>query len=328
MVTSQKSRFVRRAYTLVELLVAIAIIALLMALLLPAIQAAREASRRVACANNIRQLALGAINHEGAFRRYPPGYLGETPANINIQPATNSYVGHLVYLMPFLELDSIYNSWSSKRDLTVTARTVVPNDPRYMRWSNGSDSLWDEASYKISVFLCPSDDPFSNTMSTVTEMRTTPINAGMSGFMEPTELGRTNYLGSAGRLGVGLPSRDFFKGVFYNRSRTRNADILDGTTNTLLFGEVTGQFTDPIRGVGRLRSFAWTAGAQFTEWHRPIYRYGRQKRIEKFSSMHPTIMNFAYADGSVKALSQDVDGDLLVGLSSIAGSEIVAESEN
>ncbi len=68
-------------------------------------------------------------------------------------------------------------------------------------------------------------------------------------------------------------------------------------------------------------------GGQFTEWHRPVYKYGRQKRIEKFSSMHPTVMNFAHADGSVKAVAQDVDGDLLVGLSSIAGNEILARRQ-
>ena len=328
MFTSRMSDSKRWAYTLVELLVAIAIIGLLMALMLPAIHAAREASNRATCANNIRQLALAAINHESSNRAYPPGYLGESPAAISIQPTTNSYVGHLVYLMPYMELDAIYNTWASKRDLNVTQRTVVPNDPRYVRWSNGPESLWDEASYKINFFLCPSDDAYSNTLSTVTEMRTTPSNAGMSGFAEQTTLGRTNYLGSAGRLGVGMASRDPYRGIFYNRSRTRPGDIVDGLSNTIMFGEVTGQFTDPNTGRGRLRSFAWTAGAQFTEWHRPVYKYGRQKRIEKFSSMHPTVMNFANADGSVKAVSQDVDGDLLVGLSSIAGSEVLAETDN
>lgn len=327
MLASQLSKTQRFAFSLVELLVAITIIGLLMALLLPAIQAAREVSHRATCSNNIRQLALAAANHESAHGRYPPGYLGETPAAISIQPTTNSYVGHLVYLMPYLELDSVYNVWASKRDLNVTPKFVVPNDPRYVRWCNGPDNLWDEATYKINVFLCPSDDAGSNSLSTVTEMRTTPSNAGMSGFAEPTTLGRTNYLGSAGRLGVGMVSRDPWRGIFYNRSRTRNSDITDGLTNTLMFGEVTGQFSDNYSR-GRQRSFSWNAGPQFTEWHRPIYKYGRQRRIEKFSAMHPTVINFAHADGSVKAYSQDVDGDLLVGLSSMSGSEVATEIEN
>lgn len=328
MVTSRTPNSQRCAYTLVELLAAIAIIGLLLALMLPAIQAAREASNRATCANNIRQLAFAAFNHESASRAYPPGYLGEAPAAVSIQPTTNSYVGHLVYLMPYLELDSIYNTWAAKRDLNVATRPAVPNDPRYVRWSNGPDSLWDDAAYKINFFLCPSDDAYGNTLATITEMRTTPSNAGMTGFTEQTTLGRTNYLGSAGRLGVGMVSRDPYRGIFYNRSRTRPGDIVDGLSNTIMFGEVTGQFTDSNLGRGRLRSFAWTAGGQFTEWHRPAYKYGRQKRLEKFSSMHPTVMNFANADGSVKGVSQDIDGDLLVGLSTIAGSEILAETDN
>lgn len=328
MFTSRLSKPTRSAYTLIELLVAITIIGLLVALLLPAIQAAREASHRATCANNIRQLALAAANHEAAFNRYPPGYLGEQPAAISIQPTTNSYVGHLVYLMPFLEIDQIYNTWAAKRDLNVSQRTPIPNDPRYVRWCTGPDNLWDEAAYKINVFLCPADDAYSNSLSTVTEMRTTPSNAGMTGFTEPTTLGRTNYLGNAGRLGLGMYSRDPWKGIFYNRSRTRASDITDGMSNTLMFGEVTGQFSDPVYGRGRTRSFAWTCGGQFTEWHRPIYKYGRQKRLEKYSAMHSTVMYFAHADSSVKAYSQDVDGDLLVSLSSIGMSDATAETEN
>ena len=136
-VTSRMSDSQRCAYTLVELLSAIAIIGLLLSLMLPAIQAAREASNRATCANHIRQLAMAAMNHESANRSYPPGYLGEAPAAISIQPTTNSYVGHLVYLMPHLELEAIYNIWASKRDLSVAPRVVVPNDPRYVRWANG-----------------------------------------------------------------------------------------------------------------------------------------------------------------------------------------------
>ncbi len=54
--------------------------------------------------------------------------------------------------MPYMEMDAIYNTWASKRDLNASVRSVIPNDPRYVRWSNGPDSLWDEASYRISFF--------------------------------------------------------------------------------------------------------------------------------------------------------------------------------
>lgn len=315
------------AFTLIELLVVVAIIGVLVALLLPAVQSAREAARRAQCSNNLKQLALAALNHESAHRKFPPGYLGDMPPKAQLDGANNSYVGHLVYLMPYLEAREIYDIWASKRNLSVDAPVHVPNDPRYMRWSIGSypngDRLWDELQFRVSTLICPSDAPYSNTSSTVTELRTTPSTGAMNGFAEPTKLGRTNYLGSAGQLGVGVASRNHKKGIFFNRSKTKTADIKDGMSCTLLFGEVTGSFEKPELAVGRQRSIAWVAGGQWTEWHRSVYRYGRQKRIERFSSMHPTVIQFAMADGSVHAISIDVEGELLVELSTMDCGEIV-----
>lgn len=281
------------------------------------------------CLNNLRQLGLAAHNFESQFGRFPPGYIGEWPVKPSMDAAFNSYIGHLVFLLPFLEGQAYYRPYSQKRELNIDICAKVPNDPRFTRWSNGAypngDSLWVDHQVDVAVFLCPSDDAASNDSSTVTELRTSSISGVLHGFTEPTSLGRTNYLGSAGRLGVGVPSRDPEKGIFYNRSKTRFRDITDGTSNTLMFGEVTGSFENGRTASKRLRSLSWNAGPQWTEWHRSVYPYAGERRVEKFSSMHNGVIHFALADGSARSLS--VEGNLLVELSSIAYGELAQASE-
>lgn len=325
MIASSPSRTQHAGFTLVELLVVISIVGLTVGLLLPAVQSARETARKVQCANNLHQLSVAAHNFADTHRRFPPGYIGEWPPKVGLDASNNSYIGHLVFLLPHLEQKSIFNAWSEKREMNVDMHCQVPGDPRFIRWSTGSypnDNCWDELQHKLPVFLCPSDDPYGNSSSTVTEMRTTPYTGGYHSYAEPTLLGRTNYLGSAGQLGRGVASRDHNKGIFYNRSKTTFAQILDGTSHTLMFGEVTGQFSNPVLGIGRKRSISWNAGPEWTEWHRGVYRYGHQKRVEKFSSMHAGVIQFAMADGSVRSIVLEAADDQLVGLSSMAGGEV------
>ena len=99
----------RSGFTLVELLVVIAIIGILVALLLPAVQAAREASRRTQCTNTLRQIALAAHNYHGAVRSFPPaiimGWRFTLPS-----PRTRG-ISLFVHLLPYLERGSLYDRW-------------------------------------------------------------------------------------------------------------------------------------------------------------------------------------------------------------------------
>src|SRR5262245_39523460 len=100
----------RRAFTLIELLVVIAIIGVLVALLLPAVQAAREAARRMQCTNNLRQLGIAFHNYEGAHGGFPPGrVIAPWPGDPTL-PAANYRWGVLASLTPYLEQTNVFNA--------------------------------------------------------------------------------------------------------------------------------------------------------------------------------------------------------------------------
>jgi type II secretory pathway pseudopilin PulG len=303
------------------LLVVIAIIGILVGLLLPAVQQIREAARRTQCLNNLKQIALAAHNYESAYKMFPPGYCG-APVAVPFYAedfARNTWVGHLVYLLPYVEAQAVYDAWTTKRNLSVEAPIIASQMTE--RWcyqagaaSAGPLSLWTDHQWQVPTYLCPTDDAYSNVYATGTELIVASGGIIMYGWLEETGLGRTNYLGSGGQLGS-FPSgyRVGKIGIFHARSKTKFGDIGDGASNTIFFGEVTGDFTDPVKAVGRQWSFSWNAGSQNTEWHRPVYNYGSQKRWNLFTSLHSgNLVNFANADGSIRSVQMSIDPQILI----------------
>lgn len=246
---------IRLAFTLVELLVVIAIIGVLVGLLLPAVQATREAARRMSCSNNLRQIGLAAQNYHSAFNRFPSGYVsfatnnGVAPPLAQLDPVTwdaGPGWGWAAGLLPFAEGNSVIDQ-------------LRLNEPI---WSPANENA---IGAKIPMFLCPSttggDDPF-----TVQSENGTPLSiAGRE-----VRLGRAHYVASHGQescwgeCGAAATGEVFTNiytsttqivaidgdagrvadGPFFRNSKTRFRDVLDGTSNTIFFGEHSSALSD------------------------------------------------------------------------------------
>jgi prepilin-type N-terminal cleavage/methylation domain-containing protein len=314
-------------FTLIELLVVIAIIGMLMALLLPAVQMAREAARRAQCSNNLKQIGLAAQTFQTARNCFPPGYLGPKPQAI-APPWVGQFVSSLAVLLPYLELANVHRDM----DLDVMDHgNISLFDVRRMGdqyWKR--PSAWDMGQVKISTFVCPSDSPYrsANTF-VVLHLFFDPDRPGPTGqggvvqgagkFTDPevnNSLGRTSYLGVAGAAGVtGAPNWDDWHGVFYNRSKVDFRNILDGSSNTLLFGENNGGM-DPKTEAGPY-SFAWIGcGAMGTAWGLDGEGWFQ------YSSRHPGIVQFCFADGSVRRLTVQTDLDTFKALSGVRDGKV------
>lgn len=195
-------------FTLIELLVVIAIIAILIGLLLPAVQQIRAASAKTQCANNIKQIVLGAHGYHDAYQYFPPGISGV--------PAQESL---FVHLLPHVEQEAVYRQF----DLTASIYT-------------GRNSYTGRIS-EIKIYLCPADP---STYSV-----TDPVSYVPTG-VTPAPLGRLNYYGNAGAHGwmhetTGTQSKPFhLTGIFGFETRTPLLAVSngDGSSNTAMIAEI------------------------------------------------------------------------------------------
>ncbi len=305
-------------FTLIELLVVMAIVAVLIGLLVPAVQKVRETANRLACANNLKQLGLAAHHYQDVHGRLPPGQLGPSPLRVYKPPGdaafwqpvySSPFVGVLVYLLPYLELDTIYSrlqiDWEPKPTSTYW-------------WRNTQN--WTMAGSRLKVFQCPSDDLYGAANATVVAHFFVLLANGyggiiVAGYSSPVGdyLGRTNYLGVSGPWGaVSYPNwprvlREA-EGLLFNRSRTSLAAVPDGTSTTLLLGEGLGN----IPASGR-RTHAWSwmggiPGGTYVGLLGPRNGWGGG-----FASRHPGVVQFVFADGSVRGLRRGQTAQVIAG---------------
>lgn len=311
-------------FTLVELLVVVAIIGALVSLLLPAVQSARETSRRTSCINRMRQLGLAMQNHVASRGEFPAGAVAKENPTIPTTPHTLYRWSALAAVAPYLENGAAYDALDLDVPLynglsgAVTPQNVEP------------------VKQVIAEFLCPSDQ----------------------GRPVSPQFGPTNYTVCAG-VGIGDPNLPFDDGspidtggLFGVNSSTRPGQVTDGLSKTVLASESTlGQpvadgphdpryeykfvlfpLTDakcagPASwNVNDPRGFAWVSGEFRCSLHNHYYTPNAPEPdcltatiggpIETiFSafgwraarSQHPGGVNVAIADGSARFVGEDVE---------------------
>lgn len=211
----------RCGFTLVELLVVIAIIGVLIALLLPAIQSARESSRRAQCLNNLKQLGVAMANHESELKQLPAGMISQTYPAVPNHPKNFYRWSALAQLLPYMENKAVLDLL----DLSVPLYMPGPGYPFAEQNKEGIAA-------RIAAFLCPSDEG-------------EPVKEGM---------GPTNYVVSSGS-GSGGGSPFEADGIFYANSATKFSDIPDGASHTIAVSE-SSLGRDTPRENGQYHSFS------------------------------------------------------------------------
>ena len=285
----QRKHSASGGFTLVELLVVIAIIGVLVALLLPAVQAAREAARRMQCSNNLRQLALASHNFHDAKGFLPPAFIGDN------SDTPHGWATWAALILPYIEGGNQYAQWD------VTRRVDKQPVAAYAT--------------QLPFYLCTSRP---RPVLSINDFATP--GGSLSDYAAAFGTG-ADYINSNGALIPNMPN----VGKNANgediltqwSSQTTFADIRDGTSNTFMFGEKHIR-PDSLRGKNEDRSvFSGVrnthrrmAGIDKSGNVRPLMPPAAQSTPQansSFGSMHPGLCQFAFCDGSVRSLRLETD---------------------
>ncbi|MEO8165611.1 MAG: DUF1559 domain-containing protein [Betaproteobacteria bacterium] len=300
-------------FTLVELLVVIAIIGILVALLLPAVQAAREAARRMSCQNNLKQIALALHNYHDTLKVFPPSslsgfgkgvwnYPGTGPTDPNIR--LHSFAS---LLLPYLEQANIQDQINYNVSALDPANHAM-------------------ASQVLPFYRCPS---FSGR-----DFSDDPLYVTTAGY---NQFAIRNYVVIGARTVVGLSGFVPAEGVMFPGSKTGFHDVIDGTSNTLAFAETREQRSSVwIDGTSAAVAARWTdlssptfAGNTASINYKPYFPGGVFPNSIGSdygpSSFHPGGAQHAFVDGSVQFIKSTINVLVYDALASRAGGEVVGE---
>ncbi|TWU22713.1 DUF1559 domain-containing protein [Bythopirellula polymerisocia] len=320
---NNRSRCTSRGFTLVELLVVIAIIGVLVALLLPAVQAAREAARRMQCQNNLKQIGLAMLNYENTNGELPPG----CRAVADDENRWNVREGWGAVILPYMELQTLADQF----DWTKSYKAAVN--------TRAADTF-------VSSYLCPTDTFTDELIEPQGEAdRFAPSSyKAVSGVIDLTRSSGTPAYWDrryAQDSPAALNDHSLLRGPLtatgpnYILQPTKLKQITDGTSQTALAGEYhTTTLADARKSV-------WGSGWRyFSKGHfirGSLFRipdleqcislasqvYGSEGQFfcfRTFASMHSGgVMNFALCDGSVTTISEDVDDEVYLAYGTIGG---------
>ena len=292
-------------FSLIELLVVIAIISVLLALLLPAVQAAREAARRVQCSNNLKQIGLAIHNYNQIHTVLPPGYVSTWDAAFLRERGPGWGWGSMI--LPQLEQNPIYDQIDFRREIQDPTQATIRTQ-------------------SIATFVCPSDDMPLKWTASVGLVKITG-GAILELVLPLCDVAGANYVGV---YGVGEPGVAG-DGVFFRNTSVRLSEITDGLSQTLLVGERSSQSRT---GRGQATWVGAVPGAQFWscsstaigdpdasgpcvkedgsgmilghtgEGHGPGDPFSD---TNQFTSRHGRCANFLFCDGHVRSLNNSMD---------------------
>ncbi|SIO15995.1 prepilin-type N-terminal cleavage/methylation domain-containing protein/prepilin-type processing-associated H-X9-DG domain-containing protein [Singulisphaera sp. GP187] len=330
-----------RAFTLIELLVVIAIIGVLIALLLPAVQAAREAARRVQCVNNLKQIGIGVHNYHAATNALPPGRIWKPDAfgcGLNIDGHCQN-TPWFILMLPQFEQQPLYDAFNF--NLGAEGQNFGGLFPNSTVVRN-----------KIGLFQCPSDSAMSYQFSTA--LAPPPLAA-----FSPVVFTKGNYAVNWGNTQWGQQSVTvngktipFLPSAFGHAGNLTLGSVLDGLSNTVFLGEIVQGSGNDIRGT----IWTTTSGAgsyitrftpnQFTDFYHSgatgdelivpwfctdepgrklpcIFSGDMASGFAGARSRHPGGINALYGDGSVRFVKDTINPANWISLNSIAGGEVI-----
>lgn len=342
----------RPAFALIELLVVIAIIGILIALLLPAVQAAREAARRMSCTNNLKQIDLALHNFHDSHKAFPVGSPSKTCPGYEEIPGWQYRWGPLAMLTPYMEQFNVYESLNL--DVPLYGHTGTYRGPGYGVHPSNLVPVTQE----IAFFYCPSDRQEKVVLPDA-----------------EAEWAAGNYMACWGRsapTASGTAIFDDADGLFNSRAAVRFADVTDGTSNTAAFSEsllpdpnmsgnvvltqqnkdsvIVGarsggdptltvewctRFGQPVASQPR-RATRWVDGfilyTAYYHWWEPNSRIPDCAKWSPLRSLwqmarsrHPGGVNLALGDGSVRFVGETVDLDTWRALGSRDGNEVLGQ---